>query len=95
MRSCVVTAAGGLVALGLIAFGPARASAQQVIVGSPGIIVTPAFPPPVIVAPAFPPVVVTPAFPPPVIVTPAPIVVAPRFYRPFRARPRRGFVRVW
>jgi hypothetical protein len=94
MRSCIVTAAVGLVALGLLAFGPGRASAQQVIVtpAYPPVVVTPAYPP-VIVTPAYPPVVVAPAYPPPVVVAPAPVVVVPRHHHHVYVRPR-VYVRV-
>ncbi len=93
MRSWIITAAVGLVALGLTILSPTRANAQQVVV-SPG------YAPPVVVAPAYPPIVVAPAYPP-VIVAPAypPVVVAPRFYvgprfRPYYYGRPRGFVRI-
>ena len=87
MRRCTVTAAVGLVALGLIAFGPARATAQQVVGPAPGAVAAPAYPP-VVVTPAYPPVVVTPAYPPPVVVAPAPVVVVPRYRHHYYVRPR-------
>ena len=80
MRSWIITAAVGLVALGLTTLSPTRANAQQVIVtpGYPPVVVTPAYPP-VVVTPAYPPVVVEPAYPS--------VVVAPRFYGGPRIRP--------
>ncbi len=86
MRSYVITTAVALVALSLLAIAPARASAQ-VVVGSPPVVVAPAYPP-VVVTPAYPPVIVAPAYPPPVVVAPAPVVVVPRYHhRYYYSRP--------
>jgi hypothetical protein len=96
MRSWIITAAVGLVALGLTTLSPSKASAQQVIITPPPVVVAPSYyPAPVVVAPSYypPPVVVAPSYYPPVVVAP-PVYVAPRFRPFYYARPR-GFVRVW
>jgi hypothetical protein len=75
MRSWIVTAALGLVALGLTTLAPGRADARgpRFFVGvySPGVTV--AYPPPSYAVPVYPAY----SYPPPVVVTPAPVVVAP------------------
>ena len=63
-------------------------------IGAPGVVVVPAYPPPVIYAP--PPVIYAP---PPVIYAPAPVVVAPPVYpvhypQPYYVRPYVSPIRV-